>query len=45
MNSTVKYTKFRIICYKLGRGGVRGSVDGIATCYGIDGPGIEFQWG
>jgi hypothetical protein len=23
--------------------GSRGSVDDIATCYGLDGPGIEFQ--
>ena len=26
-------------------GGAPGSVVGIATGYGLDGPGIEFRWG
>jgi len=35
--------KYGNICYKPSCG--QGSIVGIATAYGLDGPGIKLQWG
>jgi len=41
---TVKFSAFKIILFLMYASGPGSSV-GIATGYGLDGPGIESQWG
>ena len=44
MFSTVKFNAFKIILFLMYTSGPSSSV-GIATGYGLDGPGVESQWG
>jgi hypothetical protein len=45
--SKVQYIQLRSTCYGTVHSGTRGpgSVVGIVTGYGVDGPGIDTQWG
>ena len=44
-HSMFELNYFKYFYARVGLGGGRDSSVGIATCYGLDGPGIESRWG